>query len=309
VFSYIATQLATPAVTDAIPQQLDKAYAIAVGQAFTAPTTRPVELAADTPRSFPMQLLRYGAILTPALQSAYVVAAQDLRAQLINAVSCSGGTTTDCTLFDDLRMLSLPPPPMDAQDADLGTATDLMHYGSKLGGLVKRFFADCICRALNPPCPPCDDPGVLLACIKVRDCHVIEVCNMARTFVWSPAAMRYWLPPLTWLGDLIAKLCCTGPCGDDGQRAGFHSDPQAQFVMEMITRPSPESLALALPAFYGSGAYLPTITSAGRELVDLATRRILPGNLGTTTAPAPDFAAIERRLQRVEQQLAARKQS
>ncbi len=309
-YGYIATALAAKGAIASIPNLLDQAFATAVtvsypGLAATGNSGDARLMLVNKQTSFAMQLAYYGAVLTPALLSAYVVASQDLRAQLINAVSCGGGSSTDCALFDDLRSLSLPSPTQGQQDTSQGDATDLAHYGHKLGGLVRRFFADCICRALNPPCPACDDPGVLLACIKVRDCHVIEVCNMARSYVWSPAAMRYWLPPLTWLGDLVEQLCCATGCGgDDKLRAGFNTDARSQFVYSMIKHPSVESLAYALPAFYNSPAYLPTVTAAGRELLDLTARRILPSNLGATTgqtAPAPDVGALDKRISRLEE--------
>lgn len=70
------------------------------------------------------------------------------------------------------------------------------------------YFQDCFCRALLPPCPPCDDPAVLLACLEVEECRVVKVCNLERTFVFTPVALRYWLP-LDWLGQILEKLCCT----------------------------------------------------------------------------------------------------
>jgi hypothetical protein len=49
---------------------------------------------------------------------------------------------------------------------------------------------------------------LLLACLTVRDCEVIDICNMGRRFVLSPAALRYWLPPVTAIGTLLEKFCC-----------------------------------------------------------------------------------------------------
>jgi hypothetical protein len=40
---------------------------------------------------------------------------------------------------------------------------------------------------------------------------VIEICNLKRKFVISGPALRYWLPPLNMLGDLLEKLCCPDP--------------------------------------------------------------------------------------------------
>jgi len=69
------------------------------------------------------------------------------------------------------------------------------------------YWQDCVCRALLPPCPPCEDPGVLLACLDVEGCEVVKVCNLERTFVLTAVALRYWLS-LHWVGEILEKLCC-----------------------------------------------------------------------------------------------------
>src|SRR5262249_25466034 len=66
---------------------------------------------------------------------------------------------------------------------------------------------NCLCNALNPTCPPCDDPAVLLACLEVEDCTVVRICNLERSFVVSPAALRYWLP-LSQIGRVFEAVCC-----------------------------------------------------------------------------------------------------
>jgi hypothetical protein len=61
--------------------------------------------------------------------------------------------------------------------------------------------------ALNPPCAPCEDTGVLLACLKVRDCEVIEICNLHRRFVMTPVALRYW-SSFGAVERFAERLCC-----------------------------------------------------------------------------------------------------
>jgi hypothetical protein len=61
-----------------------------------------------------------------------------------------------------------------------------------------------LCEALNPPCAPCEDLGVLLGWIEVCNCEVVAVCNLVRTIILSPAAMAYWLP----LSEVLPALCC-----------------------------------------------------------------------------------------------------
>jgi hypothetical protein len=78
---------------------------------------------------------------------------------------------------------------------------------SALSGLFARFVTDCICAALNPPCAPCDDTDVLLACLEVRDCAVVRICNAGRDYVISGSALRYWLP-IGLLHEDIEAICC-----------------------------------------------------------------------------------------------------
>jgi len=79
--------------------------------------------------------------------------------------------------------------------------------GSALAELFTRLVADCICAALNPPCAPCDDTDVLLACLEVRDCEVVRICNAERDYVISGSALRYWLPT-GLLHQGIEAICC-----------------------------------------------------------------------------------------------------
>src|SRR5258708_35067933 len=69
---------------------------------------------------------------------------------------------------------------------------------------------NCVCMPLNPPCAQCDDTGVKLACIKVRDCDVIEICNMSRHFVLAPTSLRYWLS-FAEIERMLAAACCSPP--------------------------------------------------------------------------------------------------
>ncbi len=36
----------------------------------------------------------------------------------------------------------------------------------------------------------------------------MRICNMERSFVLSPAAVKYWVPPFQLLGNLIERFCC-----------------------------------------------------------------------------------------------------
>jgi hypothetical protein len=75
---------------------------------------------------------------------------------------------------------------------------------------VRRYVVDCVCAAINPPCVPCTDTDVLLACLEVKDCDVVKICNATRDYVLSGPALRYWIPALDELRDQVEEFCC-GP--------------------------------------------------------------------------------------------------
>lgn len=56
---------------------------------------------------------------------------------------------------------------------------------------------------------------MLLACVTVQDCCVVEICNLERKFVISPVALRYWIPEIQELGESIEEYCCPSKCEDD----------------------------------------------------------------------------------------------
>jgi hypothetical protein len=79
----------------------------------------------------------------------------------------------------------------------------------RLADVHRRTLVECVCAAINPPCRSCDDTGVLLACLEVRDCEVVRICNAAREFVLGGPALRYW--GLGRLHEAVEQLCCGTP--------------------------------------------------------------------------------------------------
>lgn len=104
---------------------------------------------------------------------------------------------SDCRLRTDVSAIAIPP-----AGGDIEPTTKLLLVA------YLRMLRDCICRALLPPCPPCDDTSVLLACLTMQDCQVIDICNLERKFVLTGPNLRYWLP-LDLVGDVFEALCCT----------------------------------------------------------------------------------------------------
>jgi len=126
-----------------------------------------------------------------------------VRNWLIERVSKSS-FTTDCTLKNRVYNLSLPRLE-DQTEKELAIAAETC---KNLAVMFIDYLRGSVCRVLNPACLPCDDSAVLLACLDWEECEVKRICNMERTFVMSPAAVRYWLPPLQLVGNLLERFCC-----------------------------------------------------------------------------------------------------
>lgn len=112
-------------------------------------------------------------------------------------------TMTSCLLRDEVAAIRL------------GTTADSRLWASaysdaalKLFQALWRYLIDCICTAFLPPCPSCDDERVLLACIQVRDCEVVDICNQVRRTVLTGTALRYWFDPMGVMRALLEYLCC-----------------------------------------------------------------------------------------------------
>jgi hypothetical protein len=168
--------------------------------------------------------------------------------------------------------------------------------------VLQRYLRECICSALNPPCPPCDDPAVLLACLRVEGCEVRDICNLERTFVLTPVAFRYWMPFLRSFGNILERMCCDSDACDppkqqpdpDGPgrvrvplRAGFSELAQRS----TIERNSALNLA---NSWVGSGKSLdPTLISAMLP-ARLSFSADDAQSLVTSTAAMLDIAGMSR---------------
>jgi hypothetical protein len=160
-------------------------------------------------------LLSYGAVVTPSHMKNCIVALREMRAWLAERAQQSP------SMFE-AKDAQQPP---RLSDFVLERPLVLRSVGALAEEIyatvnrVQHSVKDCVCNALIPPCHSCDDPGVLLACVTVQDCCVVEICNLERKFVISPVALRYWIPEIQELGESIEALCCPSCCEDeeDGQ--------------------------------------------------------------------------------------------
>jgi hypothetical protein len=134
----------------------------------------------------------------------------ELRARLLDLIDRSPHLVR-CKLRDEVLALQPPPSGPDTNTIAGGGPAGAPNSGANAIGALKdilvEILKECMCMALNPPCAPCDDTGVLLACLKIKDCEVIEICNLHRRFVMTPVALRYWSSFGT-VERFAERLCC-----------------------------------------------------------------------------------------------------
>jgi hypothetical protein len=151
----------------------------------------------------------FGATMDDALYARYRVA-HEATLSFAAAVNLPGRILADCELRAAFGMLGPLPSVVWGPTA----AAILAAQGQTAAEVLLRLFFDCLCDALNPPCQTCDDPGVLLAEICIRDCVVTDICNMVRHFVITWQSVRYWVDikdfPLNLndLGRAFERICC-----------------------------------------------------------------------------------------------------
>jgi len=124
--------------------------------------------------------------------------------------SNTGRSVTSCNRDKKLAAVGSVSLPNDPVGVNQGTAI-LGRKGSEVIRLFDQDQLDCACTAINPSCPTCDDQSVLLACFKVRECCVEEICNLERDFVLTGPNVRYWLP-IDLVFELAEWLCCPEDC-------------------------------------------------------------------------------------------------
>lgn len=171
---------------------------------------RTLELAAEqTPlEESRLREIASGSLFTAADYEVASPAITALREELLDRLDLSP-RAGDCRLRFDVESIRMP--------GRNSTIEEKKRTFLQLHDAWVRYLKDCFCAALNPPCAPCDDQGVLLACLVFdeKTCEVVEICNLKRKFVLSGPALRYWLPPLNLLGEELEKLCCPSPICDE----------------------------------------------------------------------------------------------
>ncbi|WP_419694224.1 hypothetical protein ACN2CC_26460 [Mesorhizobium muleiense] len=149
---------------------------------------------------------------------------------------------SDCRLRRDVMAIQLPNANANNDPKQVADAS------KKLVEALLRYLIDCICAALNPPCQPCHDDAVKLACLTFEDCDVVRICNLERTYVLSGPAMRYWLPFLHTIGEFFEKACCEFEVRlPEPKKRERHDDCNSQ--VEVIFARSQNYMATTAPAY------------------------------------------------------------
>jgi hypothetical protein len=185
--------------------------------------------AADQPAGEPLsggaKLLARGVPADGRLLTATVSDLRAQRAWLLDKVEHTR-TPTDCKLAAEVAAVRIPVlqrAPGEGEGEE-GVVTEesgdqLATTAERLAELTRRYLLACACAAINPPCRSCPDDAVLLAGIDVLDCEVEDICQVVRRYVVSGPSLRYWLPPLGWLQQLLERWCCTDELIKDQREA------------------------------------------------------------------------------------------
>jgi hypothetical protein len=204
----------------------------------------------------------------------------------------------DCTLRQ--RVFAMTLPRFTAPIGARGAQTQVAIYRPLVEAFLE-YLRYCVCGAFNPVCAPCDDPAVLLACLEVADCDVLRICNMERSFVVSPAATRYWLPPLQLIGNLVERLCCDTfdsllTAAPEGKRFDF-----GELLKREVLRMLEDSLCGGLELFERPASNITrTVQSASARVArafESVSAESKPASL-TVPAPKTTSAKTTRRVTR-----------
>jgi hypothetical protein len=248
----------------------------------TVALVRQLEQGADLEQPA-LRIFSWGGVYEKTSAPAYAAALRSIRDVLVGRVAdCT--FNADCTLATDAAALTVSTP-VTGVDPGLAEARGFVTTSDRAVGLLLRALADCLCAALNPPCAPCDDTAVLLARVEVVGCDVVAICNLARTFVLSATAVRYWVPPLTWLGQLLEDACCSVraiAAGGDRAANRLVGDQRARLGFQLFNGPSLATVGQVERAFYGD-ALDPSLPSVAVAIAQLASERV---SLSARSLPA-----------------------
>lgn len=136
----------------------------------------------------------------------------------------------ECSLMQEIEAIVIP------VTTDDGTKEALTRAVDQIARAFLRYLIDCICSALLPPCPSCEDPAVKLACLDVIDCEIDNICNLERTFLLTEHNLRYWIPLLHEFGEALEKACCSFASCPKEPAKQQQTDIQREFRLNNASR-------------------------------------------------------------------------
>lgn len=237
-----------------------------------------------------VQAFLYGSAASPEILQLGAEQLDTIAVRLQQFAGCGKHEVhTDCLLPDLIDKLK---PGWSSKGEKLDYAKAKAQLDAAAGA-IERFLLDCRCAAINPPCPPCDDTGVLLACFEVDHCKVVKICNTARCYVLAPTTLRYW--GLLDTAVMFKRCCADKPAGtprpspvDPGSYglapapAEFFYAPRTQHNLAYLT-------ALAAPA-----------NLRERLVPELAIPNLAPAHEDEIADLRRRLGALTRRLEKLE---------
>ena len=200
-----ANRKALETVSSALGEQADKLLASPLerttARSVIAETMRYSDpnLAESERKTQQAYVYAYNGVSTPAANNQAHQAMADVKAWLLRKIDeCP--PTGQCCLEAEIMAIQVP----TGEEINDETYRAI----EKLARAFIRYLLDCICGALLPPCPSCEDPAVKLACVQIDDCNVCQICNLERTFLLTEHNLRYWIPLLHTFGEALERLCC-----------------------------------------------------------------------------------------------------
>jgi hypothetical protein len=228
----------------------------------------------------------YDGVTTPAANNQAHQALGDFKAWLLRKIDeCP--PTGQCCLEAEIAAIQVP--------TGEETTEQTSRAAEKLVRALIRYLLDCICAALLPPCPTCDDPAVKLACLQIDDCNVCEICNLERTFLLTEHNLRYWIPLLHSFGEALERLCC-----DFADRFRTRARPASNNADELSAQ---HMVLKKQTAFFKSGSQLGELTAlnevfpnlvrlTGLDVGDVRSSLNIGGSVARVTARDPVMTSM-----------------
>ena len=135
--------------------------------------------------------------------------------EILRGHLASGVVSIDPALRTEMRKLQLGNFSIEFQLSTLERLQEVKLQADVVSRAVAEISKDCLCEIVLPPCPPSDDPLVLLASITVaidgQKCEIVEICNLPRKFLLTGPSLRYWFSDFGFIFDQIRDACCPTP--------------------------------------------------------------------------------------------------